>query len=108
MEEKNKTNPFFKIIFILFLIFIAFYIALESGYYPKQISKKTLETDSEIHKFEAKIQNGDLIKEKGYLKKETNYSNIVTKAGNALTYSFGKVIFEGVKGVKKTAKILFW
>jgi len=108
MEEKNKTNPFFKILFILFLLFISFYIAHESGYYPKEVSKKTIKTDNEIKKFESSIKNRKLIKTSGYIKKDENYSNVVTKAGNALTYSFGKVIFEGVKGVKKTAKILFW
>lgn len=108
MEEKKQKNPFFKIVFILFLIFIAFYIALESGYYPNQVSKKTIKVNSEIKEFEENIKNNQLIKKSGYIEKEENYSNIVTKAGNALTYSFGKVIFEGIKGVKKTAKILFW
>jgi len=108
MEEKEKKNPFFRILFILFLVFIAFYIALESGYYPNQISKKTLKTNEEVQKFEVKIKNRETIKKSGYIEKDVNYSNALTKTGNALTYSFGKVIFEGVKGVKKTAKILFW
>ena len=36
----KKVNPFFKILFVFFLIFIALYIALESGYYDVKMGKK--------------------------------------------------------------------
>lgn len=106
--EKEKMNPFFKILIVLFIVFIAFYIALESGYYPSRIEKKTVLTSKNIESFENNIKRGNEINPEGYIKKEENYSNFVTKAGTSLTYLFGKIIDEGSKGVTKTIKMLFW
>ena len=105
--DKEKMHPFFKLLIILFIIFIAFYIALESGYYPSKIKKDTILTNNEINKFEKKLNNGHVIKSDGYIKKEDDYSNFITKTGNALTYSIGKVLVEGSKGVKDIFKYLF-
>lgn len=107
-NEKKKTNPFIKIIYILFFVFIAFYIALESGYYPSRIEKKTIYTQNMINEFENDIKNGELIDKQGYLKKDEDYSNFVTKTGNSLTFILGKVIKESITGIEKTAKLLFW
>lgn len=106
-DKKEKMNPFFKLIIIFFIIFIAFYIALESGYYPSKIRKDTILTNNEIKDFEKDVKNGSYIKDEGYAKNDENYSNIVTKAGNSLTYSFGKILVEGSKGVKGVFKYLF-
>ena len=46
--KKEKTNPLVKLIIVLFIIFIAFYIALESGYYPSRIEKNTIIRTKEI------------------------------------------------------------
>lgn len=106
-NNKEKMHPFFKLLIVLFIIFIAFYIALESGYYPSKIRKDTILTNKELNKFEKDLENNVVIKEEGYVKKDTNYSNFVTKTGNALTYSLGKVLVEGSKGVKDVFKYLF-
>ena len=105
--EKEKMHPFFKILIILFITFIGFYIALQSGYYPSKIKKDTILTNNEINKFEDDLNNGLVIKEEGYIKKEDDYSNIVTKTGNVLTYSIGKVLVEGSNSVKDIFKYLF-
>ncbi|MBR5662592.1 MAG: hypothetical protein IKX00_02940 [Bacilli bacterium] len=107
-SSKEKMHPFFKLLIILFIIFIAFYIALESGYYPSKIRKDTILTSKELNKFEKDVENGVAIKEDGYIKKDEDYSNFVTKAGNALTYSFGKALVSGSKGLKDIFKYLFW
>ena len=107
-NEKEKMNPFFKILIALFIVFIAFYIALESGYYPSRVEKRTIITSKNIEKFENDIKSGKEIKEAGYIKKEEDYSNFVTKTGTTLTYIFGKFIEEGSKGVSKTIRVLFW
>ena len=107
-NDNNKMNPFFKLLIIFFIIFIAFYIALESGYYPSRIEKKTIITNKEITKFEEDIKKGKAINEKGYIKEDINYSNFVTKAGNGLTFTLGKIIEEGTKGISKAIKVLFW
>lgn len=107
-NDKEKMNPFFKVLIALFIIFIAFYIALESGYYPSRVEKKTILTNKNIYEFENDLKDGNEIKKEGYIEKEEDYSNFVTKAGTNLTYLFGKVIEEGSKGVSKTIKVLFW
>lgn len=106
-NSKEKMHPFFKLLIILFIIFIAFYIALESGYYPSKIRKDTILTNKELNKFEKDIKDGNIISEEGYLKKEDDYSNFVTKTGNALTYSVGKVLVSTSKGFKDIFKYLF-
>lgn len=105
--NKEKMHPFFKILFLLFLIFISLFIALESGYYPSRIQKKTILTNNEINNFEKDLKSGKEISSEGYIKEEVDYSNFVTKAGNGLTYSVGKILSEGSKGLKYTFKYLF-
>ena len=105
--NKEKMHPFFKILMVLFIIFIAFYIALESGYYPSKIRKDTILTNKELNKFENDVKNGVPINSDGYKENDNNYSNFVTKAGNALTNSLGKVLISGSKGIKDIFKYLF-
>lgn len=106
--EKKKMHPFFKILIILFIIFIGFYIALQSGYYPSRIKKKTIYTNESIGMFEESIKNGEELKKDGYLEEEIDYSNFLTKAGNGLTHELGKFITGSISGVGKTLKFLFW
>ena len=106
--EKEKMHPFFKLLIILFIIFIGFYIALQSGYYPTRIEKKTIITNKEIENFEDVLKSGEKVSVSGYLDDDVNYSNFVTKAGNGLTITMGKVIEEGIKGVSHAMKVLFW
>ena len=107
-DNKKKINPFLKLIMIFFLIFIAFYIALESGYYPSRIEKKTIMTNQEINDFENNIKENKVVSTSGYIKKDENYSNFVTKTGNSLTYSLGKIVTESIKGCSDILKALFW
>lgn len=106
--NKEKMHPFFKLLIVLFIIFIAFYISLESGYYPSKVRKDTIYTNKELNNFEKDLKNGNLISSDGYIENDINYSNFITKAGNSLTYSIGKVIVEGTKGIKEVFKYLFW
>ena len=107
-SKKEKMHPFFKLLIILFIIFIAFYIALQSGYYPSRVQKKAIITKENIDKFNMDVKNNKEIVAGSYVKDDVDYSNFVTKAGNSLTYSFGKILEESAKGIKKTIKILFW
>ena len=59
--------------------------------------------------FESDIKDTNkIITNNGYINKDEDYSNFMTKTGNALTYTVGKLIDEGSKGVKEVIKILFW
>ena len=106
--KKEKMHPFFKLMIILFLIFIAFYISLQSGYYPSRVQKRTLLTQESVNRFNSDIKNNQEIIAGSYTNEDIDYSNFVTKAGNGLTYSLGKIIEKSIKGVKGTIKILFW
>ena len=105
--KKEKMHPFFKLMIILFLIFIAFYISLQSGYYPSRVQKRTLLTQESVNRFNSDIKNNQEIIAGSYTNEDIDYSNFVTKAGNGLTYSLGKIIEKSIKGVKGTIKILF-
>ena len=106
-HSREKMHPFFKLLIVLFIVFIAFYIALESGYYPSKIRKDTILTNKELNRFEKDIKEGRVISEEGYLQKDENYSNFVTKTGNALTYNLGKALVSTSKGIKDIFKYLF-
>ena len=106
--KKEKMHPFFKLMIILFLIFIAFYISLQSGYYPSRVQKRTLLTQESVNRFNSDIKSNQEIIAGSYINDDIDYSNFVTKAGNGLTYSLGKIIEKSIKGVKGTIKILFW
>lgn len=106
--KKEKMHPIYKMLIILFIIFIAFYISLESGYYPSKIKKDTVLTNKEISKFENEVKEGNIINEKGYINEKENYSNFVTKTGNLLTKSVGKILVEVSNGIKEVFKYLFW
>ena len=109
METKReKMHPFFKLMILLFLIFIAFYISLQSGYYPSRVQKRAILTSEKINKFDNDIRNNKEIVAGSYMDDNIDYSNFVTKAGNGLTYTLGKAIEKGIKGIKSTMKILFW
>jgi len=107
-NEKRKMHPFFKILIIFFIIFIGFYIALESGYYPTRIKEKTLITNKNITEFEKDLREGKEVKVTGYIEEDEDYSNFITKTGNKLTYSLGKIIFKTIDGFNSTIKVLFW
>ena len=80
MKKKDK-NPFFRILGLLFLLFVSLYIALESGYYEAKLSKKTAMTEESIKKFEQDVKEGNPIDVQAYVFEEKNdYSNHTTDA----------------------------
>lgn len=78
---KRKKSPFFKILGLLFLIFISLTICLESGYYDAKISRKTEMTNESIKQFEEDIKNGKPIDINSYtFSEQKDYSNNTTDA----------------------------
>ena len=59
----KKVNPFFKILFVFFLIFIALYIALESGYYDVKMGRKATITEEKLSMVE---QAEELVRSLGF------------------------------------------
>ena len=106
-EKKEKMHPFFKLLLVLFIVFIAFNIALESGYYPTRLEKKTVIVNSELKRFEDDVKKGKEIKEGNYIEKEIDYSNFVTKSANTITKSLAKIFVEGSKNLGEIFKVMF-
>lgn len=106
-NNKKKMHPFFKILIILFFTFLCFYVALESGYYPSKVRKNAILTNNEINKFENDLDNNKVINKNGYIENNVDYSNTITKVGNTLTKSMGKLIEKSTNGVSYVFKTLF-
>ena len=106
---KRKSNLFLRIMFILFLIFIAFYISVRSGYYDSKISKKTILTNEKIKKFEEDIKNNKVIDISNYYdKEEKDYSSFVSRTGQKISSGCSKVVSSILHNAANVFKKLFW
>ena len=52
MKKKKPSRHFFRIMSILFIVFIIIYIMIECGYYESKLSQKSALTNENIQKFE--------------------------------------------------------
>lgn len=87
MRKKNK-NPFMKILTLLFIIFMALFIANSSGYYESKIRDRVTITENGIKEFEEKVKNGEEINVESFLNTDReDYSNGVSNLGENLTNS---------------------
>ncbi|MBQ4583582.1 MAG: hypothetical protein IJA94_01645 [Bacilli bacterium] len=106
---KKKNNLFFKLLSLLFFVFIALYIALESGYYETKIDKEVNLTNEKIKAFEEDVKNNKVINLDSYLKKkEVDYSNSISRFGNKITNTLAKTLTKGLSGIFDIIKTLFW
>ena len=94
----KKGRPFFKILFIFFLIFMALYIALESGYYDVKMGRKATITEEKLKEFEQDVKEGKEIDLKDYLTKDyIDYSSGVSRFGSKIGTSLDKLMDGGIK-----------
>ena len=106
--KKKEKSPFFKILSLLFLVFISLYIALESGYYEAKITKKTAMTEESIKKFEEDIKNGNPIDVNSYTFEEhKDYSNNTTDAAIFIGSKVESFMSSGITEVFDIVKSLF-
>lgn len=106
---KKKPNIFLRILTILFFVFIALYIAIESGYYETKLQKQVSLTNEQIKAFEEDIKNNEIINIDSYLnEKETDYSNSISRLGNNLTNTISKSIVKVLESAFDIVKTLFW
>lgn len=106
---KKKPNIFLRILTILFFVFIALYIAIESGYYETKLQKQVSLTNEQIKTFEEDIKNNEIINLDSYLnEKETDYSNSISRLGNNLTNTISKSIVKVLESAFDIVKTLFW
>ncbi len=106
---RKKTNLFFKIIGLLFIIYMVVYIAYKSGYYETKVTNKALMTEEARAQFEEDLKNGEIVDLKTYLKEDRiDYSNKITKVGNKISESISDFMTKGIGSIFKVLKGLFW
>lgn len=109
MSKKPKINIFFKILLVLFFVYLAITIACESGYYATKNHKDALLTKEAMQKFEADLANGEVVDIKDYLVDEkVDYSNMVTKIGNKVSTTLSDFMTKGLTSMFNMLKGLFW
>ncbi len=107
--SKKKNNIFFKILAILFLIYLAITIAYESGYYATKSQNRAILTKEAMQEFEKDLQKGEVMDIDKYLvEKRPDYSNKVTKIGNKISESISNVLTKGISSIFNALKGLFW
>ena len=107
MEEKKKGNydVFFRVLFVLFVLFLCVYAISVSGFVEVQHKEKTLYTEEQILKFESDVIAGKEVDITDYLiTEEIDYSNSFSEfgelvstlinKGSELTFEYFKKIFE--------------
>lgn len=108
MSKNKKTNPFLRILGILFVIFIALFIANSSGYYESKIRDQVVVTEEKIKEFETLVQNGEAIDINAFLDNDVvDYSSDMSNLGDNLTSGIENVVSDGMKFVADILKSLF-
>ena len=108
MRIVMKKHNFFKTLFILvFLLFLALFIASKTGYYEKSVKDKTYLTNKKLKEFEKDISEGKNVDAKDYFPKEVDYSNVFTKSANNISNKIGLVVNSKAKNVCDSIKTLF-
>lgn len=108
MKKKKPSRHFFRIMSILFIVFIIIYIMIECGYYESKLSQKSALTNENIQKFEQDVKDGKPIDLNKYLiEEDVDYSNSVTKAGTVVSETMNSIMTEGLSSVFEVLKKLF-
>ncbi len=103
-----KKHNFLKTLFILvFLLYLALFIAGKTGYYEKSVKDKTYLTNKKLKEFEKDISEGKNVDAKDYLPTEVDYSNVFTKSANNISNKIGLVVNSKAKNVWDFIKTLF-
>ena len=106
--KKKKNNPILKIIGVLFIIFLALFIANMSGYYEGKIRDRVIITEDGIKEFEKKVQNGEEVDITSFLNSERiDYSSKMSNLGDGVTESIENFVSSGADFVFDILKSLF-
>lgn len=106
--RKKKNNVVLKVLSILFVVFMALFIANMSGYYESKIRDRVIMTDEGIKKFEEKISNGEEIDITSFLNTEReDYSSNMSNLGDNVTASIEGFVTGGIDVLKNILNSLF-
>lgn len=108
MGKKKKQNPILKILGVLFIVFMALFIANMSGYYESKVRDNVTITEEGIREFEEKIAKGEEIDITSFLNTErVDYSNSISNLGETLTNSVENVVVGGMDIITDILKSIF-
>lgn len=106
--KKKKSNIILKILGVLFIVFMALFIANMSGYYESKIRDKVIVTENGIKEFEKKVKNGEEIDITSFLNNEReDYSSSMSNLGDKLTTGVESIVSNGMNIVSDILKSLF-
>lgn len=108
MKKSKKTNWFFRIIAVLFILYISLSIAMETGYYEAKLNEKTMLTEESIKRFEQDVREGKNVDINDYVvEKNRDFSNGATKIGVFLSSIIQDFMSEGLTKMADICKKLF-
>ena len=105
MKKKDKPNWFFRILGILFLIYISLNIAMSAGYYEAKLNEKTTLTEESIKQFENDIKEGKEVDINDYVVEKNR--DFTTKTGVFLSSLVEDFMSEGILKMTDILKKLF-
>lgn len=108
MQKKTKPNWFFRVLALLFVLYISLSIAMETGYYEAKLNEKTMLTEESIRKFENDVREGKEVDINDYVvEKNRDFSNGATKIGVFLSSVIQNFMSEGLTKMADICKKLF-
>ena len=105
---KKKKKPILKILAVLFVVFMALFIANSSGYYESKIRDRVIITEEGIKEFEERVQNGEEIDITNFLDLEReDYSIGLSNLGENVTSGIENVVLSGMNLITDILNSLF-
>ena len=82
---------------MLFIVFVSYILAYNSGYYELSNSKKAIITNEKKEEFERDLENNQVVDIKNYLGDEyVDYSSSMSRVGSSLSNSLNNFIESGL------------
>jgi len=108
MIKKKKEKIVLKLLGVLFVIYMALFIANMSGYYESKIRDRVVVTENGIKEFEEKVKSGEEIDITSFLSNEReDYSSKMSLLGDNLTNGIESFVSGGMEVVSGILKSLF-
>jgi len=108
MKTKNGNRNFFRVLIILFIVFMGLYIAMQSGYYDATLRTRVELTEERILQFEQDVRDGKAIDINNYIEDDfVDFSSRTSKLGMNLSNSTEKFMTRGISSIFKFLGSLF-
>lgn len=99
-KQKLSNKIFSKILFSLFLIFLALYVSQASGYYEYKLRNKVQLTNEEIRRFEQDVKDGKEINLEEYITDPVkNYQNKISGTALNISETISKYVKKSIEKV---------